>query len=46
MGLVVLCRKLRKEKYDLNEDEIRPYFSEEDVRNGLFYVVNSCMALH
>ena len=34
------AEKLRKEKYDLNEDEIRPYFSEEDVRNGLFYVVN------
>lgn len=34
------AEKLRKEKYDLNEDEIKPYFSIDDVRNGLFYVVN------
>lgn len=32
--------KLRQEKYNLNEDEIKPYFSIEDVRSGLFYVVN------
>ena len=31
---------LRQEKYNLNEDEIKPYFSQDDVRNGLFYVVN------
>ena len=40
MGLVVLCRKLRQEKYDLNEDAIKPYFSQEDVHNGLCTVVN------
>ena len=34
------AEKLRQEKYNLNEDEIKPYFSLEDVRNGLFYVVN------
>ncbi|MBU3852793.1 MAG: M3 family metallopeptidase [Candidatus Paraprevotella stercoravium] len=34
------AEKLRKEKYDLNEDEIKPYFSQEDVHNGLCYVVN------
>lgn len=34
------AEKLRGQKYDLNEDEIKPYFSLEDVRSGLFYVVN------
>ena len=34
------AEKLRQEKYNLNEDEIKPYFSLDDVRNGLFYVVN------
>ena len=34
------AEKLRQEKYNLNEDEIKPYFSQDDVRNGLFYVVN------
>jgi peptidyl-dipeptidase Dcp len=30
--------KLRKEKYDLNEREVRPYFELENVRNGIFAV--------
>ena len=34
------AEKLRKEKYDLNEDEVKPYFSQDDVWNGLCYVVN------
>ena len=34
------AEKLRQEKYDMNEDEIKPYFSIDDVRKGLFYVVN------
>lgn len=34
------AEKLRQEKYNLNEDEIKPYFSLEDVRNGLYYVAN------
>lgn len=34
------AEKLRQEKYNLNEDEIKPYFSQEDVHNGLCYVVN------
>ena len=33
-------KKLRQEKYDLNEDEIKPYFSLEDVRSGLYTVAN------
>lgn len=32
------CEKLRKEQYDLNDDVIRPYFSLENVKNGLFTV--------
>ncbi|MDR2684752.1 MAG: M3 family metallopeptidase [Prevotellaceae bacterium] len=28
--------KLRKEKYDLNEDQIKPYFKMENVREGVF----------
>lgn len=34
------AEKLRQEKYSLNEDEIKPYFSQEDVFNGLYMVVN------
>ena len=32
--------KLRKAKYDLDESEIKPYFSLENVQNGIFYVAN------
>ncbi len=34
------AEKLRQAKYSLNEDEIKPYFSQEDVFNGLCMVVN------
>ncbi len=34
------AEKLRQGKYSLNEDEIKPYFSQEDVFNGLCMVVN------
>ena len=34
------AEKLRQQKYNLTEDEIKPYFSQEDVQKGLFYVVN------
>ncbi len=34
------CEKLRKERYALNEDEIRPYFSLDNVREGAFTVAN------
>jgi peptidyl-dipeptidase Dcp len=34
------AEELRQEKYDLNEDAIKPYFSQEDVHNGLCTVVN------
>ena len=32
--------KLRKEKYNLDEAEIKPYLSLENVRTGMFYVAN------
>ncbi len=31
---------LRKEKYDLDENEMKPYFSLENTINGIFYVAN------
>ena len=34
------AEKLRKEKYDLNDSELRPYFKLENVREGLFTVAN------
>ncbi len=32
--------KLRQEKYNLNEDELKPYFKLENVRDGAFTVAN------
>lgn len=32
--------KLRKEKYSLDEESIRPYFMVDNVRDGAFYVAN------
>ena len=32
--------KLRKEKYNLDEEEIKPYFQIENVRDGAFMVAN------
>ncbi|MEF9949823.1 MAG: M3 family metallopeptidase [Mucinivorans sp.] len=34
------AEKLRKAKYDLNEDELRPYFSLDNVRQGIFTLTN------
>lgn len=34
------CETLRKAKYDLNDDVIRPYFSLDNVRAGIFMVAN------
>lgn len=39
------AEKLRQEKYDLNEDAIKPYFSQEDVHNGLCTVVNKLYSI-
>ncbi len=37
--------KIRKAKYDLDEQELKPYFSLENVRNGIFTVVNNLYGL-
>ncbi|MCF0206237.1 MAG: peptidase M3, partial [Bacteroidales bacterium] len=34
------CETLRKQKYDLNDDIIRPYFPLENVKDGIFMVAN------
>ena len=34
------AEKLRKQKYDLDDSELRPYFNLENVRNGAFAVAN------
>lgn len=33
------AEKVRKEKYDLNEEDLRPYFKLENVRDGIFELV-------
>lgn len=37
--------KLRKEKYDLDDDEVKPYFTIENVRNGSFMLANKLWGL-
>lgn len=39
------CEKLRAERYALNDDEIRPYFSLDNVREGAFTVANKLYGL-
>lgn len=39
------AEKLRKEKYDLDESELRPYFSVDQVREGAFGVANKLFGL-
>jgi peptidyl-dipeptidase Dcp len=34
------AEKVRKEKYDLDENELKPYFSLSNVREGMFHVAN------
>lgn len=40
------AEKLRQEKFDLSETELKPYFSLENVRKGLFYCANRMYGLH
>ncbi len=37
--------KVRKAKYDLNEDEMKPYLTWDNVLNGIFYVSNRLYGL-
>lgn len=39
------AEKIRKEKYDLDEEEVRTYLSLESVKEGLFDVVNKLYGL-
>lgn len=39
------AEKLRKQKYDLDEEELKPYFSADNVRDGIFYVSNKLYGL-
>jgi peptidyl-dipeptidase Dcp len=37
--------KVRKEKFNLDEDEIKPYLTLENVRQGIFYLTNKLYGL-
>lgn len=39
------AEKLRKEKYNLDESEIKPYFSLENAKTGMFYVAGQLYGL-
>ncbi len=39
------AEKVRKEKYDLDEEQLKPYFELESVKKGLFTVVNKLWGL-
>ena len=40
------AEKLRKEKYALNDEELKPYFKFENVREGVFMVANKLYGLN
>lgn len=39
------AEKVRKAKYDLDEEQLRPYFKLDNVREGVFYVANKLYGL-
>ncbi|MFC2164838.1 M3 family metallopeptidase [Acidobacteriota bacterium] len=39
------AEKIRKEKYQLDDTELRPYFALNDVRDGVFWVANQLYGL-
>ncbi len=39
------AEKLRKEKYDLNDSELRPYFKLDNVRDGVFTVAHELFGI-
>ena len=44
-GLVVLHRKIRKAKYDLDEEMLKPYFPLENVKKGIFLLTEKLYGL-
>ena len=40
------AEKLRKAEYDLDEDQVRPYFKLENVRKGVFAVAHRLYGIH
>ncbi len=40
------AEKVRKEKYDLDEEQLRPYFELNNVRDGMFAVANKLFGLN
>ncbi len=38
--------KVRKEKFDLDEEEVRPYFKADNVREGVFAVANKLYGIN
>ena len=40
------AEKVRKEKYDLDEEQLRPYFELNNVRDGMFAVANRLFGLN
>lgn len=39
------AEKVKKRDYDLNEEELRPYFAIENVREGMHYVANQLFGI-
>ena len=39
------AEKVRQEKYDLNDNELRPYFDVDNVRNGVFWLSNQLFGI-
>jgi peptidyl-dipeptidase Dcp len=39
------AEKVRKERYDLDEEQIKPYFTLENVKQGCFYLANKLYGL-
>jgi peptidyl-dipeptidase Dcp len=37
--------KIRKEKYDINDEQVRPYFNVKNVTEGMFYVADRLYGL-
>lgn len=40
------AEKVRKEKYDLDEEQVKPYLVADNVREGVFYVANKLYGIN